>query len=289
MSRRLDWDSDGEDWPQRETSRFVVANGLRWHVQVAGQGPVLLLLHGTGASTHSWRGLMPLLARRFTVVAPDLPGHAFTDPLPSHRLSLPGMAHAVGALSRALGLSPDVVLGHSAGAAVLLRMVLDGLIAPRTVVSMNGALLPFAGWAGLFFAPMARLMTMTPMVATLFARRARDVGAVARLVASTGSVLDAHGLALYQRLLSSPGHVAGALDMMARWDLAPLARDLPRLATPLQLLVAECDATVDPGEARRVTRAVVGATVTVLSRLGHLAHEEAPERVLEAVLAALRK
>lgn len=289
MNQRLNWDSDGADWPQREASRFVVADGLRWHVQVAGQGPVLLLVHGTGASTHSWRGLMPLLARHFTVVAPDLPGHAFTDPLPARRLSLPGVAQALASLLSALSLSPRFVLGHSAGAAVLLRMTLDARIAPRMVLSLNGALLPFAGWAGLFFAPMARLMTMTTLPALLFARRARDIGAVTRLVASTGSTLDARGLALYQRLLSSPGHVAGALDMMASWDLEPLARDLSRLATPLHLLVAERDATVDPGEAQRVTRAVAGATVTMMSGLGHLAHEEAPERVLQLVLAALRE
>ena len=74
----LSWERDGRDWPNREASRFVEAGGLRWHVQQMGRGPVLLLLHGTGASTHSWRALLPLLAKSFTVVAPDLPGHGFT-------------------------------------------------------------------------------------------------------------------------------------------------------------------------------------------------------------------
>ena len=67
----------------------VAAGGLRWHVQVAGDGPVLLLLHGTGAATHSWRDLLPLLAERFTVVAPDLPGHGRSDgPVPETYVSL---------------------------------------------------------------------------------------------------------------------------------------------------------------------------------------------------------
>ncbi len=65
---------------------------IRWHVQRMGEGPPLLLIHGTGAATHSWRGLMPMLARHFTVIAPDLPGHGFTQSPPAHRLSLPGMA-----------------------------------------------------------------------------------------------------------------------------------------------------------------------------------------------------
>ena len=60
----LSWDQDGHDWPNRDASRFVEAAGLTWHVQIAGQGPVLLLLHGTGASTHSWRDLLPGLAER---------------------------------------------------------------------------------------------------------------------------------------------------------------------------------------------------------------------------------
>ena len=47
------WEVDGRDWPNRDSSRFVTAGGLRWHVQVAGTGPVVLLVHGTGAATHS--------------------------------------------------------------------------------------------------------------------------------------------------------------------------------------------------------------------------------------------
>ncbi|MBQ1767400.1 MAG: alpha/beta fold hydrolase, partial [Aquincola sp.] len=91
---RLHWARDGADWPHRAHSRFVHAGGLHWHVQVAGQGPVLLLLHGTGASSHSMAGLLPLLAERFTVVVPDLPGHAFTDALPGSA-SLPAMSRAL--------------------------------------------------------------------------------------------------------------------------------------------------------------------------------------------------
>ncbi len=284
MKERLDWTTDGADWPNRAASRFVSAGGLRWHVQVAGHGPVLLLLHGTGASTHSWRDLLPKLAQRFTVIAPDLPGHGFSDPLPLSRLSLQGMADALGALLEALQLSPAFAVGHSAGAAILLQMTLDQHMAPSGIVSLNGALLPFRGWAGVLFAPMARLMTLTPLAATLFARRARDPHAVARLVASTGSSIDATGLALYQRLLCARGHVAGALDMMANWDLAPLAARLPRLKTPLVLVIGEKDGTVNPGEAVRVEVMVPGASLVRLPDLGHLAHEEAPDALAAMVV-----
>ena len=142
MSGREHWRRDGADWPNREASRFVRTTGLTWHVQVMGAGPTLLLVHGTGAATHSWRGLMPLLARHFTVVAPDLPGHGFTDPLPFRKLSLPGMSEAVGAVCGRLGFRPEIAVGHTAGAAVAIRMTLDGRIAPAAIVSLNGAVLP---------------------------------------------------------------------------------------------------------------------------------------------------
>lgn len=59
MSDPLAWDRDGRDWPNRAASRFVEVGGIHWHVQQLGQGPVLLLLHGTGAATHSWRDIAP--------------------------------------------------------------------------------------------------------------------------------------------------------------------------------------------------------------------------------------
>ena len=141
----LSWDKDGHDWPNREASRFLEAGGISWHVQIAGQGPVLLLVHGTGASTHSWRDLLPRLAERFTVVAPDLPGHAFTGRPAAHRMTLPGMASALSDLMRALALEPRLAAGHSAGVAVLAQLVLDRAISPAGLVSLFGVRSPAGG------------------------------------------------------------------------------------------------------------------------------------------------
>ena len=104
---------------------------MRWHVQVMGSGPPLLLLHGTGAATHSWRDLMPMLAQDFTVIAPDLPGHGFTETPGGDGLSLRGMARELAALLGALGLQPALAVGHSAGAAIAIRMRLDGRLDGR--------------------------------------------------------------------------------------------------------------------------------------------------------------
>lgn len=284
----LDWPRDGADWPNRDASRFVDAGGVHWHVQIAGSGPPLLLLHGSGASTHSWRELLPLLAREHTVIAPDLPGHAFSSTPPAHTLSLPGMARAIGALLHALQIAPAAVAGHSAGAAIALRMRLDGLLPGRHLVSLNGALLPLPGLAGLLFPPAARLLSLTPFAAALFARSASRSGAVERLIASTGSHIDARGIALYARLVRCRAHVAGVLGMMANWDIAPLARDLPRLDAALTLIAARGDRTVPPDCSRRVQRMVADARLIELDGLGHLAHEEAPQRLAALIAEAVQ-
>ena len=272
------------DWPNREASRFVRAGGMRWHVQEMGPGtagaPVIVLVHGTGAATHSWRGLAPLLAREFRVIAMDLPGHGFTDkPTSLRRLSLPAMARGLGLLLAELDAEPALVVGHSAGAAILARMCLDGLIAPTSLVSLNGAFLPFTGFAGKVFRPAAQLLAINPLVPRLFANRARDPAVLDRLVGNTGSTLDPEGIALYGRLASDHRHVQGALGMMAAWDLEPIARDLPQLGCRLLLVVGAFDRTIPPSNARRVQALVPESRIVTLDRLGHLAHEEAPAAV----------
>ena len=265
-----------KDWPNRDSSRFVRAGGFVWHVQVMGSGPPLLLLHGTAGATHSWRGLAPLLARRFTVIAPDLPGHGFTETPAASRMSLPGMAGAVRSLLQVMDMRPVLAVGHSAGAAVALRMVLDGMIAPAGVVALNGALQPMAGMAGQLFSPLAKLLVGLPMLPSLFAWRARDKGVVEKLLTGTGSTVDPQGVALYARLIQDPRHTAAALAMMARWDLKPLVADLPGLRTRLLLIVGENDLAIPPAASDTVARAAPGASVTRMPGLGHLSHEEDP-------------
>jgi magnesium chelatase accessory protein len=281
----LIWSRDGGDWPNREASSFAKAAGIRWHVQKMGQGPPLLLIHGTGAATHSWRGLIPILAKRFNVIAPDLPGHGFTQSPPSHRLSLRGMASDLGQLLRVLGVKPEIVVGHSAGAAILARMCLDGTIAPKLLVSLNGAFMPFGGVANHLLSPLARLLVMNSLVPRAFAWQASHAGAVERLIQNTGSNIDAQGIAHYRKLVRSPAHVAAALRMMANWRLEPLLHDLPRLTTRLLLVAAEGDRSISPDVARQVREVYPQAIIERLPGLGHLAHEEQPQAIADLILS----
>jgi magnesium chelatase accessory protein len=281
-----DWGRDGRDWPNRAASRFLLAGGLRWHVQVLGQEggadlaerrPVILLLHGMGASTHSWRDLAPMLAAGFTVVAPDLPGHGFTGHPPPALMTSDGMARAVSAMLKALGVQPAMVLGHSAGAAVGARLMLLHLIAPVPLVSLNGALSPMPQHQGALYSLTARLLSNSAATSWLFALQARQETTVDRLLAATGSRIDADGRKFYARLMSRPGHVSGALRMMARWNLDDL--DLTQLDAPVTLIVGDKDGMVPPEDAVRVAARLPQGRIVMLPGLGHLAHEEEPGMV----------
>lgn len=291
MSGDLSWNRDGRDWPNREASSFVRAAGLTWHVQRMGSGPVLLLVHGMGATTHSWRDLAPLLARRFTIVAIDLPGHGFTSCPPIRRLSVDGMAGDLAGLLETLGVAPDLAVGHSAGAAILCRMTLDARIAPKGIVSLNGALQAFRGLTGHLFSPLAKLLAWSPVAARLLVATMSGRSSVERLLDETGSRIDERGVRLYHRVVQSPSHVAAALGMMANWRLEALERDLPRLAVPLLLVAGGNDRSVPPASAHRVRARVPTATVDERPRLGHLLHEERPEeaaRIIEAFADKVR-
>lgn len=285
LSDRPRWDREGLDWPNRAASRFVEVDRLRWHVQQMGVGPVLLLLHGTGAATHSWRALMPLLAERFQVVAVDLPGHGFTSGRPMGGLAMASMARAVAGLMAALSLSPALIIGHSAGAAIAIRLALDGPAKPAAIIGLNAALMPFPGLAARIFPTLARMLFVNPFAPHIFAGIARQRGEVARFLArSTGSRIDVEGADFYGRLFGTPGHCAGAITMMADWDLEGLSRDLPDLSVPLLLIHGADDAAIPAESVRTAAASVRGAGVVVLPALGHLAHEEDPRAITALIV-----
>ncbi len=283
----LDWNREGQIWPNREASTFVTTGRARWHVQQMGEGPPLLLIHGTGASVHSWRDLMPLLARDYAVTAIDLPRHAFTKGHDAYAMSLPAMAREIAALLAVLELEPAAIIGHSAGAAIALQLALDhGYAGP--IVGLSAALRPFPGAMAQIFPAIAKALFVNPLVPRMFAGTIDLAGGAERFMwRSTRSRIDAGGMACYRTLLKNPDHAGGGLAMMANWDLPGLKARMGEVANPVLLVHGAQDPAIPLGWVKDAAGWLPNAQLDVLPGLGHLAHEEAPEPVAALIAGFL--
>lgn len=283
----LDWNREGQIWPHRDASTFVTAGRAHWHVQQMGKGPPLLLIHGTGASVHSWRDLMPLLAREHAVTAIDLPRHAFTKGHDAYAMSLPAMAREIAALMTALKIEPAAIIGHSAGAAIALQLALDhGYAGP--IVGLSAALRPFPGAMAQIFPAIAKALFVNPLVPRFFAGTIDLAGGADRFMwRSTRSRIDAGGMACYRTLLKNPDHAGGGLAMMANWDLPGLKVRMGEVANPVLLVHGAKDPAIPLDWARDAAGWLPNARLDVLPGLGHLAHEEAPDKVAALIAGFL--
>lgn len=285
----MDWPRDLAGWPNAELSRRIAHPPHRWHVQEAGQGETLLLIHGAGASTHSWRDMLPRLAARFHVIALDLPGQGFTQAGGGWRCGLPQMSADIAALMAAQGWRPRALIGHSAGAALALDLAIRlGAEGPSPeVVGINPALGNFEGVAGWLFPALAKALALNPLSAAMLTLGGASPARTGRLIASTGSTLPPEGLALYARLMGDRSHVDATLRMMAQWRIDPLLERLPGIAARSLFITGAKDSAVPPRTADRAAAQMPDAQVIHLPGLGHLAHEEDPEQVLELIEAFL--
>ncbi|MEY3778328.1 MAG: hypothetical protein RL103_536 [Pseudomonadota bacterium] len=281
----MQWANSRSTWSHAQHSQFIQAGGIQWHVQIMGQGPVLLLLHGTGSGSFSWRGLMPLLSAHFQVIAPDLPGHAFTSRGPEGSLSLQGMSEGLRALLLQLNVTPSIIGGHSAGAAIAANMLLQQRALSQTqLIGFNPAWLPLPGLPSLIFRPAAKLAAINPVSAWATAKLASKPAMIEKSILQTGSQLDAQGLALYQSVFSHSGHVHSVLNMMAAWQLDTLSKSLPQLQNKVSILVGMQDQTVPPSMAHEACKLMPQARVFEQHGLGHLAHEEDPAGTAQLIL-----
>jgi magnesium chelatase accessory protein len=262
--------------------RFISADGLNWLVEEMGQGPTIFLVHGTAASTHSWRDVMPLLAEKYHVVAVDLPGHGQTKALNSGDFRLPRMAAGLSALLNHMYIAPEIVVGHSAGAAILVYACARKMLNPSTLISFNGAFYPFGGVAGNLFSPIAKLLAFNPFLPRFLASMAtRDK--VDKLLRDTGSQISAEGVDLYFNLFKEPSRVKAALAMMASWDLRGMDDYLVRITSSAIFVSGERDIAVPPQTADRAAAKCRGSKALHIAQYGHLLHEEAPELAAQII------
>ena len=280
----MNWERHKDTWPNAAHSRFVDLGNHNWHIQDAGSGPTILLLHGAGGATHSWRKMFAELAQTHRVIALDLPGQGFTQRDDKSRSGLDAMSNDITALLQHEAIAPDVIIGHSAGAAIMFRIALDWPEVKNTkLVSINGALGNFRGLAGLLFPVMAKLLALNPLTASIFASTAAKPERVRSILKSTGSQIDAEGEAQYLSLMSDRGHVDATLAMMAQWKLDRLLTELPKLTQDCLFITGAKDQAVPPDTSSKIAARLPSAVQHEIPVFGHLVHEEAPGEVLAAL------
>lgn len=271
-----------DDWPGRQVSQILPCRPHLWHVQMEGEGPDVLLLHGAGASTHSWAPLIEYLANGHRVIALDLPGHGWTRS-PRGRARLGDVADDIANLCAQEGWVPDLIIGHSAGGAVSLELARQGRLNPQHLVIVNGALENFRGAQGWLFPIMAKALALNPFTGFLISQGGRSMQQVRSILSSAGTELDDVGLSHYARLIQRRAHVDGTLAMMAQWSLDDLNRALPLITTPTLFIHGENDGAVAIRIAERAAARMPCAKLVRLKGVGHLAHEEVPDKVAEEI------
>lgn len=281
----MDFDRMPPDWPFREQARRVASRPHDWCVIDAGQGPALLLLHGAGGAGHSFRNLIPRLIPQYRVIVPDLPGQGFTRSGARSRYGIDAMAEDVAQLCLTLDTQPHAIIGHSAGAALALRLA--EFLDPHAVVGINAALGAFDGAAGVMFPLLARVLAVTPFIPHVVAKLWGNPATVSKLLTATGSPLDAEGQAQYLALVRDPSHVDGTLGMMAQWKLEDLMTRLPTIRTPTLLIASGGDLAVPARISRDAARQMPAARYAEIPDHGHLVHEEAPDTVADLLLPFL--
>ncbi len=258
-------------------AREVTAAGVRARVLTAGAGPPLLLLHGLGASSYSWRFAIPEFARDFTVIAPDFPGFGRSDKPWDFDYSISGLHAWLIALMDELGVSRAAMAGNSMGGVVALwaaqdtperveRMALFG--APAYPENRPRALWPL-GWpvVGRALEAMMGEATLRWIAKTTFVDQSK---VTEEMIAEYGEPL---------KTAAGRRAVAEFIRRAIPPDFRERIARYPRMRVPALVLVGESDQMVGPAGAARLARDLPDARFVCLERCGHAPQEDAPERV----------
>jgi len=277
------------DWPNRQMSRSITVGDLTWHLQISGKGPVILLLHGTGSSTHSWGELTPLLNSEAQVLSVDLPGHAFTLGASVDSLRLEQIASNLIALIDELKLPwPTMVVGHSAGAPLALAFANQAPIKPQVIIGLNPSLIPPPPSYTQFFGPMLGPVTKSATLASILAKIAPLSGMTDRLLDSTNTNLPETNRAFYRRLFQSPEHVRGAMNFMASANIDQVLKAGSSLPSKLIWVIGESDQWVPEVGLKKIIKQYFPKSTVIYWSGGHIMHEVETTKTADLILSELR-
>jgi len=277
------------DWPNRQHSSTVSVGGLDWHVQLTGKGPVVLLLHGTGSSTHSWSDLIPLLEAHAQVLVPDLPGHAFTLGAKLEDLTLDEIANSLQLLIEQLGIeAPSIVVGHSAGAPLALRFAVGSSKPPKLVIALNPSFIPPPAVYTSFFGPLLGPITRSSTLSSLLASLSPSLGMVDKLLDSTNTILPETRRVYYRKLFERSEHVRGSMNFMAAADIHKVLVEANLYRGKLICVLGNQDAWIPVKPLEKIILDYFPAAEIVKWEGGHIMHELEPNKVAQLILAGLK-
>src|SRR5580658_8992971 len=134
------------------SSESAEVAGVKLHYLKAGHGPAVILLHGYTQTSRMWRPIMPLLAEKFTVIAPDLPGIGDSE-IPKAGLDMKSAAISIHALVKSLGIEKARVVGHDIGLMVAYAYAAQFPAETEKLVVMDAFLPGVAGWEDVYNNP----------------------------------------------------------------------------------------------------------------------------------------
>ncbi len=133
-------------------SRFADVNGLKLHYLTSGHGPAVILLHGYAQNSRMWRPLMPLLADKFTVIAPDLPGIGDSE-VPKGDVDMKSAAARIHDLVNSLGIKKAEIVGHDIGLMVAYAYAAQFPTETEKLVLMDAFLPGIGEWESTYNDP----------------------------------------------------------------------------------------------------------------------------------------
>lgn len=268
------------------TGQFVMVDGLRVHVQVAGSGPDLALIHGASGNLRDFTlALMDRLTPHYRVLAFDRPGLGHSDPLPGGEASVAAQVAVMKAAADQLGATRPMLVGQSFGGTVAMAWALDHPAAGLVMISAPSLPWPgtLDGWYRLTESAGARSVVV-PLAAAWVPDFyvAQSIDAVFAPQDPPPGYLAHLGLDLILRQGALAANVTQINSL--RPQVVKMEPRLPTLTLPIELVHGDTDAIVPLHiHSLPLSQRLPNAHLTVLPGIGHMPHHAAPEAVLAAI------
>ncbi len=268
--------------------QLLQVEGHRVHAMVTGEGPDLVLIHGSGGNLRDFTlELAPRLARDYRVILLDRPGHGYTDRVSETGTTLREQAELLSAAARQLGAERPIVLGHSFGGAVALAWAVHLPDRISALIPLSAPSNPWESGLDPFYRITAHPVlapVVNPLI-TAFVPDARVERGVASVFAPNpvpDGYLDHFGAPLTLRPESLRANALQRRNLLGQ--IEALVPRYSAIDVPTEIVHGEADTTVGLSiHSELLVDQIEGAVLTRLPGIGHMPQHAAPEAVIDAI------